>query len=267
MSTPRLPEELLDYVVDFLHNAPDDLKSCCLVSKSWIPRARSHLFAEVRFSAEGLQSWKNLFPDPSISPACYTETLLIGFPLVVTAADAEEGGWIPTFSRVVSFEIADPGRHVYERVASLALFHGFSPVVKSLRVTCIVFQPSPILDLVLSFPLLEDLAFVTHDTNALWGKFDGQPAAIQPSIPPKFTGSLNIALARGMGPFARRLLSLPSGIRFRGLDLEWSNEKDISWTTALMEGCCSTLESLRIADVGTSARHLNPHLQTNFICS
>ena len=75
MSTPCLLEELLDYVVDFLHNAPRALENCCLVSKSWIPRARMHLFAHVAFSARGLQSWKKLFPDPSTSPACYTKTL------------------------------------------------------------------------------------------------------------------------------------------------------------------------------------------------
>jgi len=37
-SNPYLPPEILDYIVDLLHNSPNALKECCLVSKSWIPR-------------------------------------------------------------------------------------------------------------------------------------------------------------------------------------------------------------------------------------
>ena len=46
--TPLLPE-LLDHIVDFLHDSSDALKSCCLVSKLWAPRTRMHLFACIRF--------------------------------------------------------------------------------------------------------------------------------------------------------------------------------------------------------------------------
>ena len=57
-----LPPELLDHVVDNLSLTRDALKTCCLVSESWIPRARKHLFANIEFlTPEHLQSWKNLF--------------------------------------------------------------------------------------------------------------------------------------------------------------------------------------------------------------
>src|ERR1700753_246461 len=48
MSGPRLPAELLDHIADLLRDR-ETLESCCLVSKSWIPRARKHLFACVAF--------------------------------------------------------------------------------------------------------------------------------------------------------------------------------------------------------------------------
>jgi len=95
MSDPRLPPEILDNVVDLLHDESDALKVCCLASKSWISRTRKHLFAHVDFpTAAYLESWKETFPDPSISPACYTRTLIIECADTVRAADAEEGGCI-----------------------------------------------------------------------------------------------------------------------------------------------------------------------------
>jgi hypothetical protein len=90
------------HVVDYLHDTPDALRNCCLVSRSWIPRARTHLFADIRFhTVEDLESWKETFPDPSTSPMCYAKTLAIDCP----SSDAEVGGWIRGFSRVVHLEV------------------------------------------------------------------------------------------------------------------------------------------------------------------
>ena len=152
MSNPCLPAEPLDHIVDLPHDAKDALGNCCLVSQLWIPRTRKHIFAYIIiFAAEDLQSWKEMFPDPSTSPARYTKTLFIGCPWVVTTADAEEGGWIRTFSRVG------------ESAIPLAPFHGFSPVIKPLCLECTTIPPSQMADLILSLPLLEDLTVVALD--------------------------------------------------------------------------------------------------------
>ncbi|KAF7314716.1 hypothetical protein MKEN_00945600 [Mycena kentingensis (nom. inval.)] len=37
--------ELLDMILDFLHDSPADLRRCCLVNSDWFPAARFHLFA------------------------------------------------------------------------------------------------------------------------------------------------------------------------------------------------------------------------------
>jgi len=106
MPIPHLPQEILDYVTDLLHDEQETLKQCCLVSKSWVPCARKHLFADISFSRTGdLEAWKKTFPDPENSPARHTHSLRISCPQSVTAADAEEGGWIRTFSRVVRLDI------------------------------------------------------------------------------------------------------------------------------------------------------------------
>ena len=262
MSDPHLPAEMLDHIVDHLHNTQDALRNCCLVSKSWIPRTRTHLFADIRFrTSENLRSWKRSFPDPSTSPARYAKALFVGSFRVVAAGDAEVGGWIGGFSRVERLVIGG-GNH-NERTISLVPFHGFSPILKSLRMAVPALPSSRIFNLIHSFPLLEDLAVIIREPPAGNGDGsgeDGTPTATQPSSPPVFTGSLELYLSRGMEPFTRQLVSLPGGIHFRKLIVTLVREGDLLTTMTLVRACARTLESLDIfKSYCTSIHHLRPH--------
>ena len=244
MSNANLPAELLDYIVEFLCDSRYALKCCCLVSKSWIPRARNHIFADIVFyTPEDLQSWKTVFPDPSTSPARYTQTLVIKCSLGITAADAEEGGWISAFSRIVRFEVN--GSYATRPSISLTPFYGLSPVVKSLHLVYCIVQSSHVLDLIYLFPSLEDLSVTGVDR---WtdsdDSLDKQPIVIQPSTLPAFTGSLDLHLKMGKDFIISWLLSLPGGLHFRKLRLRLNREKDTLAATALVERCRFTLESL-----------------------
>ena len=253
MSNTHLPVELLDHVVDHLHGREGALRNCCLVSKSWMPRARKHLFADIRFNTEeDLDSWKKKFPDPSISPGHYTKTLLIDCPHIFASADVEAGGWIRGFSRVVHFGVDTRGLYFHHSHAPLVSFHGFSPLVKSLRVQFVTIPSSQIFDFILSFPLLEDLAVFK-------GGSDGSPTVDRLPNPPKFTGSLELIVTR-MRPIVRQLLSLSSGIHFRKLVLGWTCDGDVLSTSALIERCSHTLESLDITcyAFGTPVQQLFP---------
>ena len=88
-ASPSLPEELLDHIVDHLHNSEDALKSRCIIPKSWTLRARRHLFARVRFhTPESLKSWKERFSDSSTSPTYFTEYMRVDCPQAVASAEA-----------------------------------------------------------------------------------------------------------------------------------------------------------------------------------
>jgi hypothetical protein len=249
MSSPHLPAETLDHIVDHLHDAEDALRNCCLVSKSWVPRTRKHLFAEIDFRTVWvLKSWKKTFPDPSTSPAHYARALSVSCPEDVAGVDAEAGGWIRDFSRVVRLEV---GNHdnFNEFEISLAPFHGLSPAIKSLRINAPEFRSSRIFDLILSFPLVEDVAMTIRATSGENG--DGleeveMPTAAQPSSPLRFTGSLELCLGGKIEPVTRRFLSLPGGIHFWKLALKWLYAKDLSPATAPVEGCSHTLKSLGV---------------------
>jgi len=249
MSKSYIPPEILDYTVDLLHDEPEPLEECCLVSKSWIPCTRKHLFAEVRFhSEEDVELWKKTFPDPSTSPGCYTRTLSVSVGTArFRATDAGAGGWVGGFSRVVCLVLHGQVVDINRLRFSLVPLHGFSPALKSIRMDGVILPSSQIFGLVLSFPILDDLVVIAYDT--LIGDDDGSdelPAIIQPSSLPKFAGSLDIPRRAGVRPILRWLLSLPGNIHFRKLTLVWSCEEDISLTTALVERCSHTLESLKI---------------------
>ena len=256
MSSPSLPVETLDNIVDHLHDTRDALKSCCLVSKSWISRTRTHLFSHVTFDIpEKLRSWKTSFPDPSTSPAHYTRSLFIVLPQTITPADARQGGWIPSFSHVAYFSASDSGMGDADR--SFILFHGFSPAIRSLQLTFTVVSLSRTLDLIVSFPLLEDFSVIAlaiaNDVVS--------DRSILPSKTPVFTGTLQLHSQTGMRHIASQLLSLPSGLHFRQLKLTWASGEDIPLTAALIERCHLALEHLDIGFglISTSVQCLCPH--------
>ena len=257
MSRPHFPAELLDYVVDHLYDARDALKSCCLVSKSWIPCARKHLFASVGFyDATGLQSWKNTFPDPSTSPACYTHHLVVCCSEAVTFADAEERSLIAAFSRVVHLQM-----FVNAKTPSLIPFHGFSPALKYLSVTYRCFPFSRTLNFIRSFPLIEHLTLIAfYYDPSIYGDdgFDGQQTTIQPSFS---GGTLGLCINGGMDLIIPHLLPLQDRLRFRTLVLTLNNEEDILSISLLVERCCLTLESLMVyvGCYSTPLSHLYPY--------
>ena len=261
MSNQYLLPELLDIIADILHDSRNALKNCCLVSKSWVPRTRKHLFANVKFrTTNDVESWKSAFPDPSTSPAHHTKTLSIESYRAAAAVGVEEGGWIRSFSCAVRLEIGLAGAVVAGKpINCLFPFHGFSPALKSLRLSHIPL-PLPLIfifDLIHSFPHLEDLYVIDPVPRnfRVEESFDGQPTTVQYPNPPAFTGSLRL---HKIGRIAPQLLSLPSGLHFRKLHLTWYTELDVSWTTSFVESCCFTLESLCV-DPGHGMSAACPH--------
>ncbi|KAF9644801.1 hypothetical protein BDM02DRAFT_3190251 [Thelephora ganbajun] len=239
---PHLPPEILDHIVDFLCDEPETLKQCCLVSKSWVSRTRKHLFANVEFStADDLEAWKQMFPDPARSPAHHTCTLSIDCIWAIEEADAEEGGWIPTFSRVngVRLRVRTDPISPNEFEIPLTLFHKLSPL-KSLRVVTIFYQCSRFWNVIQTLPLLEDLTLIGHGG----GKWESLPA-VYPSASPAFTGTLELDLYTMEG-ITRRLLGLPNGLHFRRLVFSWRHKEDLRWMEELVAACSHTVKSLDV---------------------
>ena len=258
MSCP-LPPEILDLIVDHLHDEQTTLKACCLVSKSWIPRTRKHLFAYIRFNSTNrpIQSWKRTFPDPSNSPAHHVSTLSLQGVFATRLADPGVGPWIRSFNRVGTLD----GRlGCYKDRVSLVQLHGFSPTLKSLRLGLTNIPLSKVFNLVCSFPLLEDLELLTYTPANEIDDWDS------PSTSPKFTGSLK--LGGEIRSIARRLCDLPGGLHFSKIRLSFCEGAALA--VGLVSKCSDTLESLDISCYAqgtfTLASAISQHLTASCEC-
>ena len=151
-----LPPEIFELVIDHLHDEPNTLKPCCLVSKSWVPRSRIHLFAQVTFDPAGspIESWVKAFPDPSNSPVYHTRRLRILDPGVVSAGACS---WIRSFRHVRELSVRTSGWEELDGISTVQLY-GLSPTLKSLHLDNADTSIPEILGLICSFPLLEDLS-------------------------------------------------------------------------------------------------------------
>ena len=232
----HLPPEIYDHIVDFLHDNPDALKQCCLVSKSWAPRAQGHLFSRVTFKSVGYSKWRKTFPNPANSPAYHTRTLTVDG----TLADDEGSCLIRTFSCVEQLIVkctATPGATIF-----LSPYRELASSLKSLRVDATFFPSPQVLDLVHSLPLLEDLT--------LTGRWIGHKPHEQPAttISPVLTGTLDLLVLGGMRNIIRPLLNLPSGLRFREIKLSCCHIPDLTPVAELVVVCSDTLESLDITN-------------------
>ena len=230
--SPSLLPELFDLVIDHLHDDPDTLKTCCVVSKSCVIPARKHLFAHVEFDAleSHLEVWKKTFPDPSNSPARYTRSLFIHSNHNITPADMDVDGWVRTFHNVTHLKLMRLNR------TSLIPFHGISLAVRSLSLT---YLTAEVFDLVCSFPLLEDLALSTLYPESDTHRWNPPPTS------PKLTGSLYLWMQGRTSTVARRLLDLPDGLRFKKINASIF-EGDTGSVEDLVSGCYNTLEYVTV---------------------
>jgi hypothetical protein len=242
---PYLPSEILDLVTDNLSDEPSTLKACCLVSKSWVPRTRRHLFASVLLDSDPNEStttldrWVETFPDPSNSPARYTRNLIIYGLDAVTAATNRAHAWVRSFNCIEKLVV---DTSLWDDVdVSLVRLHGFSPTLKSLCVDRSSIPLSEVINLACSFPLLEDLAFRSSPPTV-----PSRDPESTPLTSPKFTGFL---LLKGkMAPMIRRLLALPGGLHFSQITMGCVNFESMA---SLISGCSHTLESFSL-DCGLS---------------
>jgi len=238
-----LPPEILDIVVDHLHDQPTALRACCLVSKSWVPRSRIHLFALVEFTDTSAERWVYTFPDPLNSPAHYTRTLTICSNWLLTdpGLDVARRICIFPFHNVAHLTLVC---RPCGGLASLVPFHGLSPAIRSLRLALPHTKRSEVFGLICSFPVLEDLDWFIFSYR------NGVDEWIPPSTSPSLTGSLELrSVVGGISPITRRLLDLPNGLNFTKIVLSCIDcETDFKSTTDLVSGCSDTLESLDVSN-------------------
>ena len=231
-------------IIDQLCDHEKALKTCCLLSKSWVPYAQKHLFKTITFtSSKGAAFWRERFPDPLKPPACYIRSLYF---LCTGSITNEDSSWIRSFPAVVELKLLTNCDHIHKHGSNNlpALLRDLLPKVKSLEIQWESFTAQEILAFICSFPILENLR--------VWqiaGSQVGMNGTIsQPSTLPLFTGTL--ALLRMQG-FMRLLVELPGDFRFRKIE---TSPCEFGIITKLVEKSSATLECIDIDFTGVSGK-------------
>ena len=239
MSPPLLPE-VFNLIVDNLSDEPRTLNACCAVSKSWVPHARRHLFYSIRFSShiQPIEQWTKVFPDPSNSPAHLTRALCLSGITTVAAAGTHARAWVHTFCHISELKLTAVMCEGSVQF-SLVPLYGLSPTLKSLSLNYLPAPPQELLNLICSFPLLENL-FLNIDSR------DDDTAVDEWEAPlnsPNLAGSLH--LCGRIRPIALKLLDFPNGLHPAKITLVCDVEFASS-ARGLLLRCSDTLESLYI---------------------
>ena len=250
MVQPPIPPEIIDGIIELLHDDKGALKQCSLASKQWASHSQRYLFSAVEISSSGdLEGWKKTFPDSATSLAYYARSLTVRPTRLVTESDGIDGGWIKPFTNVQRLELWNrvPPENPIPTV-SLTPFHAL-PSVKSLFLTLTTVSSLEVVNLICSLPLLEDLGINALNTEI--NDIDGD--ILQPVNPPPLTGTLHLHL--GVKRVANILshVPVPGGLHFRKIILDgypWEAEKGLEYAPDLVERCSNTLEHIEIRRPG-----------------
>jgi len=228
---PRIPQEIIDEILGHLANdsAVTSLRSCSLVSKSWVPPCRRHLFRFVTFDLRNVDRWLKTFPRPEESPAHYIGELCARFGV----RDCVPEGFFevtPWFTNVEKVSLLGFGG-LSPRVPSL---WGLPPTVTSLTIKTGVFTLVQIRDFLARLPNLNDLSLSGYFSAGV------VPLGIGTVLRGRFGGRLQLLRGPGHGAITNMLLEIPTGLCFTEIEIRCKREFLLS-TMRLAEACSKTL--------------------------
>lgn len=220
---PRVSQEIVDEILGHLvlYSQPDiqSLRSCSLVSKSWVLPSRRHLFRTIHFIPRSMTKWLEMFPVPEESPARHARVLCLwlgqsGAHYIVPEGFAKH---IPWFTNVKVLSLQGVDRLLSSRSP---LFTRLPHSVTSLNIEG-VFDPAEVRDIVVQFPDLDDL-YLSGAASTVSGEGRSQRIGRVPTG--RFRGRLELNTEWVVPEVVNMLLEVPTGLHFTELDIQPADE-------------------------------------------
>ena len=240
---PRIPNEILDEILNHLiadsGSSGDSLRSCSLVSKSWVPPCRRHLFHTIIFSSEDVAKWLKTFPVPEESPAHYVKDLrfLLGGHYGAPEKFSKHTPWFINVEKIALTmnTTSPPPRTSFparlpQSVTSLTIKAGGSGVdLMQMR------------DIMARLPNLNDLKL--SGPFVVWSKSKKRLPGLGTVLRGRFCGELQIRNGHTNEYIVDMLLEVPTGLHFTKLHVH-ADCACLLQTVRLAEACCETLVNL-----------------------
>lgn len=163
----RLPQELVDSIIDELKNDVASLHACSLVSKPWVHRSRKHLFGSVHLPICLLRKWLERIPAGPVSPlgphhhvrSLSLQPTAVYAPFCVPETFVDH---LSSFTQVSNLVITHGLREEWTDAFSDSLlvtryFGGFGQALRSLELTRVYLDMVVLRALLGVFPCLEQL--------------------------------------------------------------------------------------------------------------
>ena len=234
---PRVPQEIIDEILGHIAADPTfsaviSLRSCSLVSKSWVPTCQRHLFHTVTFTSKNIGKWLNAFPVPEESPAHYVRYLSAQIGERDCIPEEFFQRTLPWFGNVKNVALWGDwyGRQVYP-------FWRLPQPVTTLAIGMNAFTLMEIRDLLARLPNLDNLS---HSCCLA----DDRARPVIEAVPRgRFSGRLQLLGGPAHEDLANMLLEVPTGLRFTEMDIS-CRRKCLLSSVRLVEACAKTLVKL-----------------------
>lgn len=240
--TPRLPQELLDEIMDHLADDPTSLRRCSIAARALVSSCRRHLFRRIEFWPHNLPTWKRTFPDPSTSPAAYTREIRIQ---LASDAPTQLADYMPYFSNVRDLTLIGGRCETYDWVSSLG---NLPTSIRSLTMKFVSITNVQVLEVMEQLPNLDDFSFRTS-------KGAGFSAEAGEILRGRFSGKLDLLLMEDLhASIVKSLLTAPEGLGFKSIKAFCNTGDDFPAYADLVATCRDTLLELDIS-VSSEGKH------------
>ena len=242
----RIPRDIIDEILD--HLAADSgpsirtfrshLRACALVSKSWIPPCRRHLFRTIYFTLKDMKRWLETFPVPEESPAHYVRDLRfsIGKHDVAREKFFEYAPWFENVERMGLY-----GHGSYEPLWMPPVWR-LPQSITSLTIRTDTVTLTHLWAIMVQLPNLDELSLSGSLAAADGGKLVG----IGATLGGRYGGKLEL-YRLDAGSVVDMLLEVPTGLRFTHLEIRGTHECFLP-TVKLAEACSNSLVKLSYID-------------------
>jgi len=242
----RLPQELIEDIIDCLSDDHQMLETCSLVATTWATRSRFHLFNTISLNNKMARQWCSAIRPGPDGIARLVRTLVLQqkerYRWLETKFLDTISGHFSSFQCVENLSIAwlDLSDFNPESLARHFVHYGSS--LRSLHLSYISADYSTLLTFLQLFPYLENLLIHTPDLC------DDDPPPRVPRTAPLFHGFLSIrTFDSASSPFVSHLAGLD--LRFSSIsvfDCDFSSGFPL---TNLLEASSPSLRSLELDDI------------------
>lgn len=163
--TPYIPAELCDQIIDCLRDDKTALRTCGITCRSWLPRARHHLFSRAAIDWTNCDTFKDLLLS-SNNIGHHIRTIEIEGALGVFSMDRQHTAalskWLHSIPRVipaalVNVQELDLALVTIDAAITASFFARLPSVTKLSLCACTLDSFNTLVEMFYSMPLLQDL--------------------------------------------------------------------------------------------------------------